>query len=82
MSEIPVSCIIEQARAETVDFTGAMDDFEYLLENGDVLLVSIPLTSGPELGWAGAAAPKLSNASRGVDEGRGLGWVAPHAFVF
>ncbi len=35
MSEIPVSCIIEQACAETVDFIGVMDDFEYLLENGD-----------------------------------------------
>ncbi len=29
---------------ETVDFIGAMDDFEYLLKNSDVLLVSIPLT--------------------------------------
>jgi glycerate dehydrogenase len=29
---------------ETVDFIGTMDDFEYLLKNSDVLLVSIPLT--------------------------------------
>jgi len=28
---------------EQVDFIGAMDDFEYLLKNSDVLLVSIPL---------------------------------------
>jgi hypothetical protein len=50
MSEVLVSCIIEQAHTETVDFIGAMDDFEYLLENGDVLPVSIPLTIRPCVG--------------------------------
>ncbi|HIJ76945.1 MAG TPA: hypothetical protein HPP81_09570 [Deltaproteobacteria bacterium] len=49
MSEILVSHIIEQSHTEMVDFIGAMDDFEYLLENSDVLPVSIPLTIVPRV---------------------------------
>lgn len=64
MSEIPVSYIIEQARTETVDFIGAMDDFEYLLENGDVLSVSIPLTVGIDTeGPKGSAMRQMAGAA-------------------